>query len=212
MSEFEFVKKFIDDLVNKYGYPKEAIKQEIKIGNVICDIAIKKGTKFIQVFELKKTLMPAAHIVLQRLSDVQVETPCFLVIFDDNGTWKLYDANNPEKEIIDKANVLNYGNATTRLINKSLNDITPILKKIANIGEWSASVLLFYLLAYGICYYKAGAYSSHYVRIPLSFEIITCFGIIIILLLLPYLLDLLKCIRRLKIGAFELELKEELGL
>ncbi|MBO7459111.1 MAG: hypothetical protein J6T80_07660 [Paludibacteraceae bacterium] len=210
MTEREFINRFIDDLVRKYGYPREAIKQEIRIGNNIYDIAIQKGVRFVQVFEFKRNLSCSTHVVLQRFSDLNVNTPCFYVIFNSKDNWELYDASNLRMEIRKVEEVLNFDKAVALFFNQALSNNKPILQRISTIANFSAIALIAYIVMYVMCY--SWICPDIVVRIPLSFEIITCYGIIVILFLLPSLLELLKLVKRVKIGAFELELKDELGI
>ena len=115
MTEQEKKKRFIADLVSKYGYPKESVKSDIRIGSNVYDVAIQKGTIYIQAFEFKKKLVREISLIYQRFSEASVETPFYSVIFKDDGSWKMYEGTDLKKPIQDVKEVLNYKKAIAKL-------------------------------------------------------------------------------------------------
>lgn len=204
MVERDFEEKFVDLLINKYGYPRQAIKKGVRIGNFIVDIAIQKGTVYIQAFEFKCKYTPEVRVVYQRFSDVCVDTPFYCIVFDNSGKFKMYDCNI-EKEVSDVAGVLNYDNAIARFFRPTLRDFDNVKKSISAVCYISVGIIIIYITIYIFCYICPCCK----ITLPLSSELITVFGFIIVLFLLPSLLKLWNYIKQIKIGAFELDLREE---
>ena len=217
MQEQKFTDYFIDNLVNKYGYPKQAIKKHVKIGGYCFDVAIQKGVVYVQVFEFHNSLTHEVHNVYQRFSDVSVETPFYCVIFDDKGKFKLYDGNNLEKEVQDIASILNYKNAIARFFRPTLNEFSAVKNEISA-GCYISAFLIMLYVGYYLFYHIVrnsgccGCCPRHVVNnpMPLSYELLAYLGLIIFLLIFPSVLKLWNYIKRIKIGSFELDLRDEL--
>lgn len=214
MTEKEFEEKFITDLISTYGYPNKAIKRDVKIGTSIFDVAIQKGTIYIQAFEFKKKLVREISLIYQRFSEASVETPFYSVIFKDDGSWKMYEGTDFKKPIQDVKEVLNYKKAIAKFFHDAQHDLGEVIKSLKNKCGFCACVLMLYFALYLICGGACQCCCNHAANIPdlLSYDIILYLCLIIILVLLPSLIQLIGVVRRVKIGLFELELADKLDI
>lgn len=214
MTEKEFEEKFITDLISTYGYPNEAVKRDVKIGTSIFDVAIQKGTIYIQAFEFKKNPTREISFIYQRFSETSVETPFYSVIFKDDGSWKMYEGTDFKKPIQDVKEVLNYKKAIAKFFHDAQHDIGRVIKGLKIKCRICACVLMLYFALYLICGGACQCCCNHAANIPdlLSYDIILYLCLIIILVLLPSLIQLIGVVRRVKIGLFELELADKLDI
>lgn len=214
MTEQEMKKRFMTDLVSKYGYPKESVKSEVRIGSHVFDVAIQKGTVYIQVFEFKKKHTREISFIYQRFSEASVETPFYSVIFKDDGSWNIYEGDDVKNPIQNVKEVLNYQKAIAKFFHDAQHDIGRVIKGLKIKCRTCACVLMLYFALYLICGGACQCCCNHAANIPdlLSYDIILYLCLIIILVLLPSLLQLIRVVRKIKIGLFELELADKLDI
>ncbi len=214
MTEKEFEEKFITDLISTYGYPNEAIKRDVKIGTSIFDVAIQKGTIYIQAFEFKKKLVREISLIYQRFSEASVETPFYNVIFKDDGSWEMYEGTNFKKPIQDVKEVLNYKKAIAKFFHDAQHDLGEVIKSLKNKCGFCACSLALYFVCYVFYSFVCCCCRDQSDKMPnlLSYDIILYLCLIIILVLLPSLIQLIGVVRRVKIGLLELELANKLDI
>ena len=145
MTDQEKKKKFMTDLVKTYGYPEESVKSEVRIGPNVFDVAIQKGTIYIQVFELKNKPKYETYYIYKRFTEVSVDTPFYCVIFNEDGSWKLYDADNLNKPIRKAETILNYKKAIAYFFHYVQKDVSDIIGSIKTKCCICAGFLLAYL-------------------------------------------------------------------
>lgn len=214
MTEKEFEEKFITDLISTYGYPNEAVKRDVKIGTSIFDVAIQKGTIYIQAFEFKKKLVREISLIYQRFSEASVETPFYSVIFKDDGSWKMYEGTDFKKPIQDVKEVLNYKKAIAKFFHDAQHDLGEVIKSLKNKCGFCACSLALYFVCYVFYSFVCCCCCDQSDKMPnlLSYDIILYLCLIIVLVLLPSIVQLIGVVRKIKIGLFELELTEKLDV
>lgn len=214
MTEKEFEEKFITDLIFTYGYPNEAIKRDVKIGTSIFDVAIQKGTIYIQAFEFKKKLVREISLIYQRFSEASVETPFYSVIFKDDGSWEMYEGTDFKKPIQDVKEVLNYKKAIAKFFHDAQHDLGEVIKSLKNKCGFCACSLALYFVCYVFYSFVCCCCCDQSDKMPnlLSYDIILYLCLIIVLVLLPSIVQLIGVVRKIKIGLFELELTEKLDV
>lgn len=209
MTEQEKKKRFIADLVSKYGYPKESVKSDIRIGYNVFDVAIQKGTIYIQAFELKNKPKYETYYIYKRFTEVSVDTPFYCVIFNEDGSWKLYDADNLNKPIRKVETILNYKKAIANFFYYTQKDISDIIRSVKIKCCICASAILAYLAYYIICDCNwCSSLKPYKPNSPLSYEFFLFVCLICVIVLLPSILQLLGSVRRIKVGSL-LELSKE---
>ena len=211
MTDQEMTRKFVSDLVSKYGYPEECVKSDVRIGSNVYDVAIQKGTIYIQAFEFKKKLVREISLIYQRFSEASVETPFYSVIFKDDGSWKMYEGTDFKKPIQDVKEVLNYKKAIAKFFHDAQHDLGEVIKSLKNKCGFCACSLALYFACY-VYYSCICCCGNDYAPNLLSYDIILYLCLIIILVLLPSLIQLIGVVRRVKIGLFELELADKLDI
>lgn len=208
MTDQEMTRKFVSDLVSKYGYPEECVKSDVRIGSNVYDVAIQKGAINIQVFELKSKPKHEISYILNRFTEVSVDTPFYSVIFNDDGSWKLYDADNLSKPILNVKAVLNYKKAIANFFYYTQKDISDIIRSVKLKCFTCACFLLAYLAYYIVCDCEWCCSLQNHTPSKLSFEFLLYLCLICVIVLLPSVLQLLGSVRRIKIGSL-LELSNE---
>lgn len=202
MTEQEKKKRFIADLVSKYGYPEESVKSEVRIGPNVFDVAIQKGTIYIQAFELKNKSKHETHYISKRFAEVSVDTPFYCVIFNEDGSWKLYDADNLCKPIRRVEAILNYKKAIAYFFHYAQKDISDIIRSVKIKCCICASAILAYLAYYIICDCNwCSSLKPYKPNSPLSYEFFLFVCLICVIVLLPSILQLLGSVRRIKVGS-----------
>lgn len=214
MTEQEMKKRFMTDLVSKYGYPKESVKSEVRIGSHVFDVAIQKGTVYIQAFEFKKQHTREISFIYQRFSEVSVDTPFYSVIFKDDGSWKMYEGTDFKKPIQDVKEVLNYKKAIAKFFHDAQHDLGEVIKSLKNKCGFCACSLALYFVCYVFYSFVCSCCCDQSDKMPnlLSYDIILYLCLIIVLVLLPSIVQLIGVVRRVKIGLFELELADKLDI
>jgi hypothetical protein len=214
MTEQEMAQKFMADLVSKYGYPIESVKSEVRIGANVFDVAIQKGTIYIQAFEFKKKPTREISFIYQRFSEVSVETPFYNVIFKDDGSWHIYEGDDVKRPIQNVKEVLNYQKAIAKFFHNAQHDIDGVIKGLTSKCGLCAVVLALFFACHIIfscvCYFCCN--QSANMPNLLSYDILLYLCLIIFLVLLPSLIQLIGIVRHVKIGLFELELAEKLNV
>lgn len=208
MTDQEKKKKFMTDLVKTYGYPEESVKSEVRIGPNVFDVAIQKGTIYIQVFELKNKPKYETYYIYKRYTEVSVDTPFYCVVFNEDGSWKLYDADNLSKPILNVKAVLNYKKAIANFFYYKQKDISDIIRSVKFKCFTCACFLLAYLAYYIVCDCEWCCSLQNHTPSKLSFEFLLYLCLICVIVLLPSVLQLLGSVRRIKIGSL-LELSNE---
>lgn len=208
MTEQEKKKRFIADLVSKYGYPEESVKSDIRIGYNVFDVAIQKGTIYIQVFEFKNKPKYETYYIYKRFTEVSVDTPFYCVVFNEDGSWKLYDADNLCKPIRRVEAILNYQKAIAYFFHYAQKDVGDIIRSVKTKCCICASVMLAYLAYYIICDCNWCRCLYDYQPSKLSYEFILYLCLTCVIILLPSVIQLLGSVRRIKIGSL-LELSKE---
>ena len=89
MTEQEMKKNFMSDLVSKYGYPEESVKSDVRISSNVFDVAIPKGTIYIQAFEFKKKHTREISFIYQRFSEASVEPPFYRKAYGWKEFWNI---------------------------------------------------------------------------------------------------------------------------
>ena len=201
MTDQEKKKKFMTDLVKTYGYPEESVKSEVRIGPNVFDVAIQKGTIYIQVFELKNKPKYETYYIYKRFTEVSVDTPFYCVIFNEDGSWKLYDADNLNKPIRKAETILNYKKAIAYFFHYVQKDVSDIIGSIKTKCCICAGFLLAYLTYYIICDCKWCSCFYDYKPSKLSYEFLLYLCLICVMVLLPSILQLLGSVRGIKIGS-----------
>ena len=214
MTDQEMTRKFVSDLVSKYGYPEECVKSDVRIGSNVYDVAIQKGTIYIQAFEFKKKLVREISLIYQRFSEASVETPFYSVIFKDDGSWEMYEGTDFKKPIQDVKEVLNYKKAIAKFFHDAQHDLGNVIKSLKNKCGFCACSLALYFACYVFYSFVCCCCCDQSDKMPslLSYDIILYLCLIIILVLLPSLIQLIGVVRRVKIGLFELELADKLDI
>ncbi len=214
MTEQDFEEKFVTDLVSIYGYPKEAIKRDVQIGTHRYDVLIQKGTVYIQAFEFKKKPVREISYIYQRFSESSVETPFYSVIFKDDGSWDMYEGTDFKKPIQDVREVLNYKKAIAKFFRDAQHDVGGVIKGLTTKCRLCVCALALYFACYVFFSCLCCCFCNQTVKMPnlLSYDILLYLCLIIFLVLLPSLIQLIGVVRRLKIGLFELELKDKMDI
>lgn len=208
MTDQEIKKKFVTDLVSKYGYPEESVKSDVRIGSNVFDVAIQKGTIYIQAFEIKNKPKIETYYIYKRFSEVSVDTPFYCVIFNEDGSWKLYDADNLSQSIRRVEAILDYKKAIAYFFHYAQKDVSDIIRSVKIKCGICTSAMLAYLAYYVICDCKWCSCLYDYKPSKLSYEFLLYLCLICVMVLLPSILQLLGSVRRIKIGSL-LELSNE---
>lgn len=202
MTDQEMTKKFMADLISKYGYPEESVKSEVRIGSNVFDVAIQKGTIYIQAFELKNKPKHEIFYIYKRFSEASVDTPFYSVIFNDDGSWKLYDTDNRCRPIRNVKAILNYKKAIAYFFHYAQKDISDIIRSVKIKCCIFASAILAYLAYYIICDCNwCNSLKPYKPNSPLSYEFFLFVCLICVIVLLPSILQLLGSVRRIKVGS-----------
>ncbi len=202
MTDQEKKKKFMTDLVKTYGYPEESVKSEVRIGPNVFDVAIQKGTIYIQVFELKNKPTYETYYIYKRFTEVSVDTPFYCVVFNEDGSWKLYDADNLCKPIRRVEAILNYKKAIAYFFHYAQKDISDIIRSVKIKCCICTSAILAYLAYYIICDCNwCNSLKPYKPNSPLSYEFFLFVCLICVIVLLPSILQLLGSVRRIKVGS-----------
>lgn len=203
------VQNFIKDLIEKYHYPAEAIKTDVKVDLKRFDVVIQKGDMYVQAFEIKASksnedaIENQIKILSQKLNDISVDTPLYCAIYNhEKSEWELYSESNLKKPIADVEQVLNYREAVVKFLGIAREQAIAQPKEFPWLCWGIAFVLFVYLLVYLLCD-----------NCPtLSAEFLIYVGLVVFLTLLPSLLKLINNVKRIRFSIFELELKEKLDL
>ena len=217
MTEQIFRDVFTKELVEKYHYPKDGIKTDVKGQASYFDLVIQKGSLYTQAFEIKKNraahqfMARQMHYLSQDLNGISVGTPIYCVIFDDTGKWELFNADNLKKPVANVEDILNYREATAKFLGIAREQVVAIPKSIQWLC-WLFALIVFAQLfvctlkSYGINIVSNTDFDG------LSYEWLVYTGVILGLILVPILLPFMRWIKKIKLGSFELELKEKLQL
>ena len=201
MTEQEMKKNFMSDLVSKYGYPEESVKSDVRISSNVFDVAIQKGTIYIQAFELKNKPKYETYYIYKRFAEVSVDTPFYCVIFNEDGSWKLYDADNLNKPIQRVEAILNYKKAIAYFFHYAQKDVSDVIRSVKIKCCICASTIFAYLAYYIICDCNwCSRLEPYKPTSPLSYEFFLFVCLICVIVLLPSILQLLGSVRRIKIG------------
>jgi hypothetical protein len=139
---------------------------------------------------------------------VSVDTPFYCVIFNEDGSWKLYDADNLNKPIRKVETILNYKKAIANFFYYTQKDINGIIISVKTKCCICVGLLMAYLAYYIICDCNWCSCFDKHEPSPLSYEFLLYICLICAMILLPSLIQLLGSVRRIKIGSL-LELSKE---
>lgn len=208
---------FIRDLKEKYHYPEEAVKTDVKGDFARFDVVIQKGNMYVQAFEVKpnknneEAIGGQMKILSQKLNDISVDTPLYCAIYNhEKSEWELYSESNLKKPIADVEQVLNYREAVVKFLGIAREQVIAQPKEFPWLCWIMAFILFAYLVVYLLCDYCI--LEPPILPSPLSAEFLIYIGLVVFLTLLPSLFKLLNNIKRIRFSIFELELKEKLDL
>lgn len=211
------IQNFVKDLIEKYHYPAEAIKTNVKVDLKRFDVVIQKGDMYVQAFEIKANksnedaIENQIKILSQKLNDISVDTPLYCAIYNhEKSEWELYSEGNLKKPIADVEQVLNYREAVVKFLGIARDQATAQPKEFPWLCRGAALIMFLYLVLYLLCDYCIREPNALYS--PFSLEFLIYISIVVFLTLLPSLFKLLNNVKRIRFSIFELELKEKLDL
>lgn len=218
MSQVEnSVQNFVKVLINKYHYPAEAVRTNVKVDLRSFDVVIQKGSMYVQAFEVKpnknseEAIGGQMKILSQKLNDISVDTPLYCAIYNqEKSEWELYSEGNLKKPIADVEQVLNYREAVVKFLGIARDQATAQPKEFPWLCWGAALIMCLYLVLYLLCDYCIR--EPHALYSPFSVEFLIYISIVVFLTLLPSLFKLLNNVKRIRFSIFELELKEKLDL
>lgn len=214
--EKQFIEDFSHQMEKKYHYPKESIHKNKKLNGRCIDLCVQKGNMIIQAFEFKVGLSDSQikKLPLKSLQDsismVSFGTPFYVVSVDKDGKdWEIYSTTDNGYKKVDKESVLNYNKAISRFLGIVENATHLDVRNLRIACHILAALMLIYITLYVLsdcCIIELPLMPS-----PLSIPFIIYISIIDFLVILPFLVQLMKYLRKLKLSFFEVELNEKLN-